>query len=254
MLRTTIVLSALGLAGCAQRSEQQTVAVAAPVIALDQPAPPVPPLTPDKPEAKPATPAAQTPVAQTPAGFEYPADLGGQAVSKAVAPEVPAVTTAERFGKTPRPRKVSSKLLHPEHVAATSYTPPPVQQARLGNVRIGSPKEVIPLDLGHGVLGARPSMPIAAGITERARDVNLPPTMPTLGKPAADRVSLDDPTGELGHAAIIAPVVSVPLAPSEFTKVSLPDPFELAAQVKPNVPPKDQPGLQPVPVSPPRIK
>jgi hypothetical protein len=99
-----------------------------------------------------------------------------------------------------------------------------------------------------------PPRPAAPGITERARDVNLPPAMPTLGRPAGDRVSLEDPTSDFANAAIVAPPVKVPLAPASFLKVSLPDPFELGEQVKPKVPPANEPGLTPVPVNPLRIK
>jgi len=88
----------------------------------------------------------------------------------------------------------------------------------------------------------------------RSRDVNRPPALPTLGRPLAERVSLDDPTAEFGHAAVVNPAVKVPLAPSAFLKVSLPDPFEYGEQVKPKLPPAAEPGLTPVPVDPPRVK
>jgi hypothetical protein len=78
--------------------------------------------------------------------------------------------------------------------------------------------------------------------------------MPTLGRPAGDRVSLEDPTSDFANAAIVSPPVRVPLAPASFLKVTLPDPFELGEQVKPKVAPADEPGLTPVPVNPQRIK
>jgi len=89
---------------------------------------------------------------------------------------------------------------------------------------------------------------------KRARDVNLPPAMPTLGRPAGDRVSLDDPTSDFANAAIVSPPVKVPLTPAGFLKVTLPDPFELGEQVKPKVPPAAEPGLTPVPANPRRIR
>ena len=84
--------------------------------------------------------------------------------------------------------------------------------------------------------------------------MNLPPALPKLGRPLNERVSLDDPTAELGNAAIANPVVKVPLTPAAFLKVGIPDPFELGDQVKPKVAPADEPGLTPVPVNPRRVK
>jgi hypothetical protein len=40
-----------------------------------------------------------------------------------------------------------------------------------------------------------------------------------------------------GNATVVANAVPVTLAPSGFLKVTVPDPFELGAQVKPGVPP-----------------
>jgi hypothetical protein len=84
--------------------------------------------------------------------------------------------------------------------------------------------------------------------------VNLPPVMPILGRPVADRVSLDDPTAELGNAAVANPFVKMPLTPAAFLKVALPDPFELGDQIKPKVPPAAEPGMAPLSVDPPRVK
>jgi hypothetical protein len=97
-------------------------------------------------------------------------------------------------------------------------------------------------------------LPVAAVVTERARDVNLPPELPALGRPAPDRASLDDPTGEQGDAVVVAGRVKVPLAASGFLKVAVPDPFELGTQVRPKVPPAAEPSAVPVPVEPQRVK
>jgi hypothetical protein len=133
---------------------------------------------------------------------------------------------------------------------------PPLLPGRAKDLRPGAPPERVPVDLGllAAAVPARPAFPVAAGVTERAPDVKEPPRLPTLGRQLADRVSLDDPTAELGHAAITAPAVAVSVPPAGFLKVSLPDPFELGAQVKPSVPPAAQPGLSPVPVNPQRVK
>ena len=114
----------------------------------------------------------------------------------------------------------------------------------------------MPANLGAAADGppAKPVLPVAAVVTERARDVNLPPPAPTLGRPVTDRVSLDDPTSEFGNAEVVAGQVKVPLAASGFLKAVIPDPFELAEQVKPKVPAAAEPSPAPVTVNPQRVK
>jgi hypothetical protein len=247
MTRSAILALTLGLAGCSQAADPPArAAVDAGVAIKPEPSPPALPVTADPPKP-PATPAA----------FEYPADLGGQAVAKATAPDRPALTH-ERAVPAPKPRALPAKLLHPDAVAKVkaNYRLPLVPPTKPAAVRLVAPPERVPVELGRGTDGipSRPTFPVAAGVTQRAPDVKLPPAMPTLGRPLAERVSLDDPTAELGHAGIVAPPVKVPVAPASFLKVTLPDPFELGAQVKPKVPPAAEPGLAPVVVDPARVK
>lgn len=98
------------------------------------------------------------------------------------------------------------------------------------------------------------AFPVAAADTPRARDVNLPPPAPTLGRPLTDRVPLDDPTSDLGNSVIVSSSAKVLLSLSSFLKVVVPDPFELASQVKPKVPATAEPSAAPVVVNPQRVK
>jgi hypothetical protein len=238
MIRFTLFGSlSIGLLGCArQPPEPPQAAVAVPV------------------EAKPAAPVHPNDSDVAPVESHYPLNVGARVVEQAVAPDTPALTPAERFGTAPAPRV--GRVAVPEPVAKAKYTLPPVPPAKAANVALGQPPERVPPDLGNGATAvpAKPTLPVAAGITERARDVNLPPAMPILGRPAADRVGLDDPTAELGHAAVANPPVKVALTPAAFLKVALPDPFEYGEQVRPKVPPAAEPGLTPVPVDPRRVK
>jgi hypothetical protein len=239
MTRFTL-FAALVMAGCAQQPQSQA---------------PPPPLAANPQPAVTTAPGITTLPVDAEA-FEYPADLGGKAVVSAVAPDTPALTPAERLGIAPVPRTPADRVVNPEPVAKVRYIPPPVLSAKSVSLTLPPPVERVPPDLGNGstAVPARPTLPIAAGITERARDVNLPPAMPTLGRPVNDRVSLDDPTSEFGNAAIVSPVVKVPLAPASFLKVAVPDPFEFGEQVRPKIPPAAEPGLAPVPVNPQRVK
>jgi hypothetical protein len=75
-----------------------------------------------------------------------------------------------------------------------------------------------------------------------------------LARPLPDRASLDDPTADPANAAIVARPAGAPWVVAGFLRLVLPDPFELAEQVKPKVPPPAEPGLSPVPVNPQRVK
>lgn len=255
MTRFTTLTAVILAAGCGQREQSAAVVVTPAVAAADTPAtlkplalPPIP-VVPKPIVAQPPKPV------ENPPGFEYPPDLGGKAVAKSVTPVIPTPTT-EKFGEKPIPRSAPARVLNPEPTVKASYTPPTLLSPAAGRVALSPPKEGIPADLGRGadLPPVRPPLPIAAGVTERARDVNLPPPLPILGRPFSERTSLDDPTSDFANAAIVMPAVTTSLPSAEFQKVSLPDPFELGVQVKPQVPPAAEPVLDPVPVNPARVK
>ena len=156
-----------------------------------------------------------------------------------VAPDVVGPLSGERTRAVPKPRTVPNRVLDPDATTGASYAPPSIPQPKLAALKPVNPPEKVPVNFGAGAddVPAKPKLPVAPVVTERARDVNLPPPAPVLGRPVPDRVSLDDPTSELGNAEVVAGAVKTPLAPSGFQKVTVPDPFELADQVKPKVPP-----------------
>ncbi|MBN9118828.1 MAG: hypothetical protein J0I06_06660 [Planctomycetes bacterium] len=244
---------ALGLAGCSQPAGESKVEPPAAVV-LASPAPASPPAAAPRPQP-PAPQPAPKPEPPPPA-FAFPADRTGTALARVVAPDVTRPLPAERFGAAPKPRTVPARVLEPDAPATTSHTLPPLLPPKPAPAKPGAPPEKVPLVLGALADGgpARPVLPVAAVVTERARDTNLPPPAPVLGRPLNDRASLDDPTGELGNAEVVAGVVKVPPAPSGFVKVAVPDPFELGEQVKPKVPAAAEPSAAPVTVNPQRVK
>jgi hypothetical protein len=255
MIRSAFLVAALGVSGCSQSPEPPArAAVDAGVAIKPEPLPATPQVPVKKTDAAVPQPPPPKPP-ETPTAFEYPADLGGKAVAKAVAPDRPALT-ADRAAPAPKLRVLPAKFRDPDATTKVSYALPPIPHAKPAVVRLVAPPERVPVDLGRGfdAIPSRPTFPVAAGITERAPDVKIPPAMPTLGRPLAERVGLDDPTSELANAGIVAPPVKVAVAQSPFLKVSLPDPFELGTQVKPTVPPAAEPGLAPVVVDPQRVK
>jgi hypothetical protein len=244
MTRTALIAAfAVAVAGCSRQepADEPPPPPAAVVVAPAEPDPPRPAPPPQAPKAPPA--------------FEYPDDLGGRAVAKAVAPDTPAVPPVERFGEAPRPHALPARVSDPPADAPARYVPPPLVPGKPAPVTLARPPERVPADLGGpAAVPAPPALPVKPGVTERSRDVNLPPPLPVLGRQYIERVSLDDPTAEAGHAAITEPPVKVPVAPAPFVRVAVPNPFELGEQIRPNVPRASEPGLSPVVVDPRRVK
>jgi hypothetical protein len=255
--RYSSLVTLAALVGCGQQPPaggQQAVAAATPNLPADPPpAPAAPrPPAPKPPQPKPPEPKPPEP----PPEFKFPPDTGGQALAKALTPLPPPPPPVERFGTAPAGRIPPTKVVTPEPLAKVTYAPPPLSLTKAAGLKPTSPAERVPLDLGvrAGTVPQRPKLPETPGITTKARDVNQPPDLPPLGRQLPDRASLDDPTAEPGNAAVVNRPVNVPLLQSGFLRVAIPDPFELAGQVKPKVPHAAEPGLLPVPVSPPRPK
>ena len=202
-----------------------------------------------EPQPTPAQPSAPIPA------FVFPSDLTGQALPRVVAPQIPVKLPGASFGTEPQPRPVPAKILDPEVNSRTRYALPPILPAKSTAMKPAAPPEKVPINFGAGAsVPPKPVLPVAAVVTERARDVNVPPPAPLLGRPPGDRVPFDDPTSELGNATIVAGGEKVPLGVSGFLRITLPDPFELGAQVKPNVPPAAEPSAAPVTINPQRVK
>ena len=251
------LLGTLFALGCGQQQAAQpqttgdTVVVGASPIP-EQPAAP-------KPETSggltsPGSPQPQPKPPEPPPAFTFPTDTSGQAVAKVVTPQPPAAPTLDRFGQTATSRTPPARVVNPEAIGKVTYIPPAITSGKPAGLRPAAPAERLPLTLGVGAEGvpAKPTMPETPGITTKAKDVNIPPELPPLARPLPDRASLDDPTAEPGNAVIVNRSERVPLIRSGFLRVALPDPFELADQVKPRVAPAAEPGVFPVPVNPQR--
>lgn len=249
MKRTTILLAVL-VAGCSRPAPPSIDAGAAePAVT---PGPSVQPVVLKPTETAPPEPKQ----APAPPEFAFPPDLAGQQLPRVVAPKAPPLPQTETFGKSPLLRTPSAKLLDPDSFNRTVYKATPTALPRPGGLKPYSPAERVPADIGFGAdaVPAKPVFPAGPGITTKARDVNLPPDLPILGKPVSDRASLDDPTADTGNAAIVEKSNTPTLLPSAFQRMGLPDPFELADQVKPRVPPTAEPQGVPVTVNPARVK
>ncbi|HJZ54412.1 MAG TPA: hypothetical protein VKE74_05615 [Gemmataceae bacterium] len=250
MPRRVILAAVLLALGCGQqRSPAPDVSVAVASPALENSGEPASSgvVTPQPEAGKPAAP---------PPVFAYPTDLAGQALPRVVTPAAPPMPPTERFGLAPKGRTPPARLLDPEPVVKTAYTPTPLMLPRAIGLKPVAPAERVPIDLGTGAdaVPGKPALPEAPGVNQKAPDVNQPPALPPLGRPVPDRAALDDPTAETGNAAIVGRSVAPAPAPAGFVKLGLPDPFELGDQVRPRVPPAAEPGVAPIPVNPERAK
>lgn len=246
---------AVGLVGCSQAPAPEPPADAPAVsVALAPPPVELPPGVP--PEAA-AVRLAQPPKPEPPPPvFPFPADAGGAAVAKVVTPNIARPLPADKLAVAPKPRPVPPKVLEPASPLAANYALAPLLPPAPAGLKPHAPTERLPFDLGARADAppAKPTLPVAVVTTERARDVNRPPAAPVLGRPLVERVSLDDPTSDLANAAIVSVSVKVPPTASGFVKAAVPDPFELAEQIKPKVPAGAEPSAAPVTVNPQRVK
>ncbi len=248
LIRSCACVAAAAFAvGCHREPPAAVVAAAEPTPAPVVPAPVVPA------PAIPA-PAAVQPQPQPPAPppvFPFPSDAAGKELPKVVAPRAPAPLPAERFGAAPKERAPSAAV-GADSLGKLAVTPPPALPKRPAGFAPHGPAERVPFDLGVGAadVPARPSFAVEKSEPVRAPDVTQPPPLASLARQVSDRASLEDPAAEPAGAVIVARVVNPAFERAEFWRIVLPDPFELAAQVRPVVPAGVDPGLTPVTVNP----
>lgn len=220
--RHVILLAAVGAAGCARQPP-----AAAPVVAVVANTPAVI----REVSIAPAPRVVPEPV------IVFPPDLAGGALPKVVAPVEPPLPAATRFGTTPTERTPPATLLVPEPAPKTVFAPAPVPPPTPIELKPTAPAERVPPDVGFAV--QPPKLPDTPAKVEKARDVNLPPPLPSQARRASERVQPDDPTA------------AGPPPPAGFVMPPVPDPPAPAARVWPKTLPAE-PALTPVPVTPPR--
>lgn len=235
-------------AGCSRQS-----APAAPNVAVAVESPPAAAVTPPAPQN--ASPPGAAPA--SPPAFTFPSDSTGRELPRVVTPQAPTPLPVERFGAAPSARTPPARVVDPDPIGKTRYTRPPVLPGKSAGLSLpATPAERVPLDLGIGakVATTRPTLPESPGIAQKAPDLTIPPPLTPLARQVPDRAGVDDPTAEPGNAIIASQSPNWSLIQAAFLKVGLPDPFELADQVRPKVDPAAEPGLMPVPVNPQRPK
>jgi hypothetical protein len=183
-----------------------------------------------------------------------PDDAGGKAVAAVLAPSVPAdvpvASTTKPRTRTPELDRGEAPL--PKVSVVLAKAPPP----RGKPPRPSPPPERVPADLGQ----AAAASPAAVQLPDRPLVKAPSPPSPSaadvspLARQLPDRASLDDPTAEIASARVVFTRLPVPFTPGWFVRFTIPDPFELAEQMKAKTGAVGELGTRPVVVPPPRAK
>ena len=244
-MRKLFILSfgSLGAFGCTEAPAPAPVDVS---VAKVEPVLPAP-----APAAPPKAAVAQEPklVTVEPA-VKLPDDLGGKAVQKSLMPSIPLPDDLTG-PKVPRPRSTAidrgELSTAPLAIALPASPNPKVKPAKPS-----LPPEHVPADLGRAAaenLSAVkfPEKPLvrADGPTNAgAADV------PQLARQLQERASIEDPTAEISALKLIETIFPYPVGPLPFLKLSIPDPFEFAEQLKGKLPRQSEFGTVPSVVPP----
>jgi hypothetical protein len=175
------------------------------------------------PEAEP--PSRSTDPPAQPEAFTFPADRGGELLSKELTPARPLPEPAAK----PRRFKVSPSLEAPELPLPPSLAghaaPPPERPRKPPLPRLITPEAMTGLTLEVALPKAQP-MPVGVRAKEVGPDVNKPAPLPILGQQVPDRASLADATTEASAAAMLQATMPVRQRAVPFLRLTIPDPFE----------------------------
>lgn len=186
----------------------------------------------DEPAAPPAKSAAatQSVAAKAEAGppFRLPDDAAGKLLGRVLPP------TSSRDPLPDLPRR-PALFPAPPRVAESSVSLPPSPAAL---ARLPQPPRSRPvqpefvLDESLAGLDRSPTLPqepafaTSPAVRLDSEDVAIPPPLPVLGTPVADRIPVDDVTTEASTAAVLAAPLPHRTAPAPYVRLSVPRPFE----------------------------
>jgi hypothetical protein len=173
------------------------------------------------------TPTKETPAAET-TGFHFPADRGGELLSKELTPGAsrPLAEPAPKPRRGTRlPQLESPEVPLPPSLADHAAPFPSAPSHRPLMPRLVTPEALFDLPL-EVALPQAISMPSGARTREPSVDVQKPAPLPILGQPTPDRASLADATADASAAAVLAAPIAVGRRPVRFQRQGVPDPFE----------------------------
>ena len=234
-------VGAAGLIGCSDTPTPPPIAEA--TAAKVEPALPTP-----------ATNAVAVALQPQPAPVEpvakLPDDLGGKAVQKSLMPtlKMPGDLPGP---KAPRPRTGEfdrGELPEPKFNIQMPGNPIPKGKP----AKPSAPPERVPTDLGQAAaenlsavkFAEKPLVRAESPANAGAADV------PMLSRQVVERAPVDDPTAELSAAKVIQTIFPFPVGTLPFLKMTIPDPFEFAEQLKGKLPRETEFGTAPMAVPP----
>jgi hypothetical protein len=169
---------------------------------------------------------AETPTAAAPEAFHFPADRGGELLSKQLT--VTASRPLPDAEAQPRRVKIPARIESPELPllpSLSAHVPLPERARKPLLPRMVTPETLVALALELALPDMQP-MVVGERTKQPGADVNKPAPLPILGQPVPDRASLADATGDASGSAVIAATMPIRSRPVPFQRLSVPDPFE----------------------------
>lgn len=239
-----LALGGFAIFGCndtAPKPNEEPAAAALPAL-------PTVPTTGSTPVVKVQAPPTPKPVEPI---VKLPDDLGGKAVQKSLMPTL--APPAELAGpKAPKARitELDRGELPPPTTAWKVPSAPLLPKVKPAKPSL--PPERAPADLGHAAAENLGGVKFAEKPLIRAdAPVNAGPTdVPAFARQIVERTPIEDPTAEISAGKLIETIFPYPVGPLPFQKVTIPDPFEFAEQLKGKLPRETEFGTAPSVVPP----
>jgi hypothetical protein len=166
--------------------------------------------------------------------YRFPDDDAGKILARVLPPQPPA-PLAPPPPAGPLERSLPGFIVDPALPSpVNALTPARAPQPPRVVPRPTALPERVPADLAQ-IEADKPErieLPVGALTRLETPDVKQPAALPVLARPSPDRASLEDPTTEFTAASIISDRLPLRTNAAPFVKVTVPDPFEYAGQVK----------------------
>ncbi len=176
-------------------------------------------------EEQPARPK-DTKAEPEPSTFAFPADRGGELLSKQLTPSATRPLTEP--AAQPRRVRIAAYLEAPELPLPPSlaiHSVPPERARKPLMPRLVTPEALVSLALELALPQAQP-LAVGERTKEPGADVNKPAPLPILGQQLPDRASLADATSEASGTAVISATMPVRQQTVPFQRLAVPDPYE----------------------------
>ena len=192
--------------------------------------------------------AVPTPPIAEAVSFALPDDLGGKVVARTTGPTAPPAPT---LAATSQPRPRTSDIDRGEiPLPPTGMSVPGLPMRSAQQPRPSPPTESLPTMLGGETMLVDAKLPETPGVRAPAVPPPGAADVPATARQLPDRAPLGDPTVDLVGERVVATPLPSPEFRPWFVKFGVPDPFELAEQLKLKLPIQGELATTPVTVPP----